>query len=175
VWNPYVSSGSNYIHVYQKNKRDSGGNRRIGFSFVFPAAIDTNALVYTQGAAAFWARPARAFLRDKCGHSHRSDRFKILDHAHAVFCPIAFVNMLDARAWELGAFHTQPGLRFLEIFTISNAAGNTMGGCLFGIIPVASRAWFVLSQIGAAHPAIHATGSDVKRRNPGNFIHNLII
>ena len=113
-------------------------------------------------SSAFWTFPAYSFLFDKRIHSQRLDRFEVFDHAHPVFSSIALVNMLDARAGELGTIHAQPRLDVFEILAVLNAATDAGNGGLFRIIPIAAGAVLLLPKISHAESAIHTTGGDEK-------------
>ena len=120
--------------------------------------------VDANSSAAFWALPALFFFFDKRGKPMESDEFQVFKHAHAIFCSIPFVQMLQAGAGDLRAFTAKAGLGLLNLRTIFNLAVKTHGG-LIRIIDIAAWTMTFPAQISHANSAIHSAGGDQSRFN----------
>ncbi len=62
--------------------------------------------------------PAFLFAAEELSDTFLFDIFKVLEHAHPVFCPVSFVQMFQSLAGEYFTFKTILGFSFFEVFTV---------------------------------------------------------
>lgn len=115
--------------------------------------------VNTDDAAAFCATPPRLLIFDKGIDTDRSDILKVLEHAHPVFRPVSFVQLLQSFTGVVLAFVTEFRLTVRNIFTVFNDASHA-GRRFGGIIPAAAGAFSLLSQVSKADTTIHSAWSN---------------
>ena len=84
-------------------------NRRC---FPFSAAMDAMQFMGTYYSAAPGTGPPGLFLPDKFPDSAVLYILKIFHHAHAVFCPVPFVQVLQPVAGEQTALGAESGFVF---------------------------------------------------------------
>ena len=84
------------------------------------------------------------------------DIIQILDHAHVVFGPVAFVDVLYPFAGIPGALEA---VFSLPLVTVRHMA-LSHPVVLTGITPPAARAWFISQKIPRAYAAVHAAWGD---------------
>jgi hypothetical protein len=82
--------------------------------------------VNTDRAAAFRASPPDSFVGKKFSNPEILNMFEILDHAHAVFGSISFIQMLHRPTGKAFTFKTKFDFAFLNHSAIFDfASGNT--------------------------------------------------
>ena len=89
-------------------------------------------------AFVFLGLPAQEFI-----HAVIPNELKILHHAHAVFCAIAFVQLFQSSA-GLFAFKTIRYFAFLNSFAVFNFTSDNADGFI-GICPPAAGALILFS------------------------------
>ena len=80
--------------------------------------------MHTNNPAAFCAPPPRLLIFDKGIDTDRSDTLEVLYHAHLVFRPVSFVQLLQSLTGVVLAFVTEFGLAVRNIFTVFNDASH---------------------------------------------------
>ena len=118
--------------------------------------------VNTDDAAARGARPSFLFGRHKFPDPVFFDRGEILEHAHAVARPIAFVQPPEPGAGIRGARETPvpSGSSLFETDRHFTADAVSRLGCIVSPAPVAA---VLLPEIPAAEGAIHSARRDKLR------------
>lgn len=92
--------------------------------FLFSATL-TITFMNTNSATAFRTSPFLVFSSKKCPNTKLFNIFKILDHAHIVFCSISFIQMFQIITRKLLAFKTIFRLFCLENHAIFDFASDT--------------------------------------------------
>ena len=109
-------------------------------------------------AAAFRTLVLLCLLYDERVDSVVSYELQVFDHAHAVFCAIAFVQLFQSSA-GLYAFKTELRFALFDRLTVFDPASNARKR-LICIVATAARAFIFFSQISHADAAVHAAGCD---------------
>jgi hypothetical protein len=100
--------------------------------------------------------PPLLFMSNKFPNSEVSNKLKIFDHTHAIFCPVTLVQIPQPAAGKAGTLKTV-FIRFSGLFACFYAANNAMPRlqCVAGI--PAARAPIFYTEMsytqGAVHPA----------------------
>jgi len=115
--------------------------------------------VNTNGASTFGASPPDLFVGKKFSNPDPSDILQILDHAHAVFGSISFIQMLQTSTWKSIALKAKPWFGILHEFTIFDFASNARD-TFISVSSSAARAFIFFSQITHANATVHSAGSD---------------
>lgn len=120
--------------------------------------------MYTEYLTLF--HPPCFFVPAEFPYTVLMDEFKVLDHAHTVFCAVASVEVLQALA---GVFFTFPGTKFPIVVTeylaiLYNAFAAIGCFCIdhFSLF-TATGAGVLLPQVSDAQGAVHSAGSDQVR------------
>ena len=103
---------------------------------------------------AFFADPPLALRGNEFADSVLSDKFQIFDLAHAVFCPVTFIEMLEPLAGEFRAVAAEAALAL---------SADAQAAMLSGLVLLevnAAEARVFRPQIGFADAAIHSAWGD---------------
>jgi hypothetical protein len=103
--------------------------------------------------AAGFAGPAFPFAFHERTDTEFPDRSEVVEHAHVVFCAIAFVELLQPPARETAAVMA---VSVLHVLAGRNCAGNVAQS----VRCIAAPAMVFLPEIGHADGAVHAAGCD---------------
>ena len=123
------------------------------------AAAETFVPVDAERVAAVRTSPPDFFLRDEFPDSEFPDELEVGDHAHAVFGPIAPVELPQAAAGELGTRKAEFMRACRARAGLDAAPGAIRGlGGVAGI--VAARTAVFLAKMADAEGAIHAARGD---------------
>jgi hypothetical protein len=109
--------------------------------------------------AAFRTLPSVFLAPDESFKPKLSQALKILNHAHAVFGAVAFVQLPQSSAGELVALKTELLFSSPHIFAMPNSAYDT-NLRLFGVIAIAARAALLLSEVADTKAAVHSARRD---------------
>lgn len=88
-----------------------------------------------------------------------ADRQEVLDHAHAVFGPVALIQVEQPVAGKALAAVAVAGLELLPLRAGFDAAGEACLA-LVAVVAPAAGAGVLLARIRHAEPAVHAAGGD---------------
>jgi hypothetical protein len=114
--------------------------------------------VNADDAATFRAFVFGFLLRDEGVDPVVLYELQIFDHAHAVFCAIAFVQLFQSSAGLL-AFKTELGFALIYRLAVFDPALNASKRLIYICCSAAGASIFV-SQISHANLAVHAAGCD---------------
>jgi len=128
---------------------------------IFPATI-ANSGMYANRAAAFRASPFCFFVLKKLACSNPSYVFKILDHAHPVFGPVSFIQMLQTPTGKLFTLETKSCLGLWQELTCFDFAFQARNRFI-NVLSSTTRTLFSFSQIRHAKAAIHPAGGNERR------------
>jgi hypothetical protein len=84
---------------------------------------------------------------------------KVLDHTHAVFRPIAFIQLTEASARVLVAGEAILILTMIRLGACFHLAGHARPG-FEAVVPSATRTRVLVSTIGPAKAAVHPAWGD---------------
>ena len=111
------------------------------------------------GAAAVRAGPSRFFIPQECADAVVLDIVEVLDHAHAVFRAVSFVQVLQVVAGIGLALEAVFRSAVLEDRAGLDPAPGAGDGSMNIRCPAAG-AWVSLPPISPAYAAVHSAGSD---------------
>ena len=109
----------------------------------------------TDSLAALRAGPSDLLTLNKLAYSNFLDHFQVFDHAHPVFCPVPFIQLLEPGAGEELAGKTKPLLPRATLDGALNAMRRFVGVAA----PAPGTTLFCL-KIRSAEPAVHPAGGD---------------
>jgi hypothetical protein len=118
----------------------------------------------TDNLAAAWAGPALFFLLHKSPHPHFLNHMKIIDHAHAIHCSIALIQLFQSRTGEtVATVRTILDFAARDVFTVADATGRAI--LRFGAVrtvaePAAPRAGVLIPHIPPTEAAVHPARGD---------------
>lgn len=113
----------------------------------------------TNGASAFRASPSDFFICSKLPNSKHANVFQILDHAHAVFGSVPFIQMFQTSTREPLTLKAKSRFGTLQAFTIFDFAVDAGGG-FTSVTPAAARTFIFISQICHADGTVHSAGGN---------------
>lgn len=118
------------------------------------ATIYTKPTMYTDGLTATWAGPTVVFVHGEGPQTFLFYKFEVFEHAHLIFCPVAFIELFQSAAGVRRAFIAKSRGCECPFFAVDNyAVAATFG---FGSRwPVATRAMVFLPLIGHAQGTVH--------------------
>ena len=123
------------------------------------STIEALRLVNTDHIAAFETGPSFLFVSNEMSYPEFPDILQILEHAHAIFGSIPFIQMAQSGARETVASEAVFALGGRHLLTVLNAAHS--GGVRFEMIAApASRTCLLLPPKCPAEAAVHSAGSD---------------
>ena len=137
--------------------------------FLFPA-LQTHPRMDANDPTAMRARPAGLFLPQESLQPNGLDRFQVFDLTHGVFGAIALIQLFQTRTRKRVAFKTKAGLAFFETVAMFDAAIDAMRRFI-PVVRIATGTGFVLAQVRAANPAVHAAWGDKRRLDDQFAIH----
>jgi hypothetical protein len=114
--------------------------------------------VNADDAAALWTFVFLGLLAQELVDPVVLYKLQVLDHAHVVFCAIAFVQLFQSGT-VLYAFKTELGFALIYRLAVFDTASNARRQ-LICIVATAAGAFIFFSQISHANPAVHAAGCD---------------
>jgi hypothetical protein len=116
--------------------------------------------MHTYGASALLAFPSRSFLLDEIPYACLLDVLKVPYHAHAIFCAVSPVKILETLAWILVAsFRTELEPMVLKDQALSYDAFSAMTGVSLIHSP-AARASVAISEIAKTYATVHSARRD---------------
>jgi hypothetical protein len=99
------------------------------------------------------------FVSDESIYPEVLNMFKIVNHAHSVFCAISFIQMVQVITGEVSAFETEFYFIILKGYACLNFAVYPRNR-FAGIIAPATGTFGFLPQIGKTNSAVQSTGGD---------------
>lgn len=116
----------------------------------------------TEQLTALRAGPPFLFVLDEVSYAALLYVFEIVDHAHAVFGPVALIEMIQPVAGKCVTGEAVPGIAVLQLIAGLDPACDT--GLWFpAVVAPATGAWLPISRICDTETTVHSTGSDQSR------------
>jgi len=115
--------------------------------------------VHADYLAATGAFPSNIFLFDELSYTGITDIFEVLQHAHAVFGSVSFIQLLQSGAGVDSAGKAIFHFPLLEFIAVSDYTSDAAIRYILIAAP-ATRTNPFLPQMCVANTAIHAAGSD---------------
>jgi hypothetical protein len=113
----------------------------------------------TDRAAAIRAYPSDVFVRHEFPDPEVANVFQVLDHAHVVTGPVAFIQALQASTGELLTLKAKSRFCILEALAVFDPAMNTIVRFV-DIDSSAAGTLVFVSQISQTNAAVHSAGRD---------------
>ena len=126
------------------------------------AAGDALRIMDTDDLAAVRAGPFLSFAFDELPYAGLFYGFEIVDHAHAVLCSVALVQVVQAVAREAAAIKAVSGFAFRYVFAVLDFADDA-GFRFVGIVTPAAGTWIPVSYISPAQATAHPARCDQGR------------
>jgi hypothetical protein len=117
-------------------------------------------LVDTNGFAASRASPLRLLARDETAETVRLYPPQVINHARAVLCTVALVQMAQTLTGKTRAVGAEASASYLASLDLAGNAGLAFSV----VIASAARTAIPAAQKGVAEAAIHAAGGDQSGR-----------
>ncbi len=92
-------------------------------------------------------------------HTRIPDTRQVVNHAHAVFCPISVIEAIQKRTGKASAPDAIPMIALRCGSTVLNLALNA-GFCFKAVVSSTAGAWVLGSYKCDAETAVHAAGRD---------------
>ena len=128
------------------------------------AARETLRFMNTQQLTALRTGPSFLFVLYELSYTELLDAHKIVNHAHAILRPIAFVQVVQFVAREPVAADAVSGLAEPDAFTSLDSAYNP-GFWLGAVVAPAAGTCVLLPRICDTESTVHSTGGDQRGPN----------
>ena len=112
--------------------------------------------------AALRTGPSFLFITHEMLYPVLLDVLKIVDHAHAIFGPIALVQVTELVARKPFTAETVPGFALPYLLTVLDSAGDA-GFWFDAVVASATGACLLISCICTTEATVHSTGSNQRR------------
>jgi hypothetical protein len=115
--------------------------------------------VHADRATTIRACPPDLFVCDEFSDPKRSNVLQVLDHAHPIFVPVPFIQLLQTGTGKLLTLKAKSWFGILDDFTVLDLAADAVGRFI-GVAASTAGTFLFVPQIARANTTIHSAGGN---------------